>query len=329
MMKKTKALVSHSLATLEDNIERTGDPLGFKTPYWTEWSRGLHVSRGGDCLLVTGRMYQMLPYAAQMAVFVDMAKNLLTVKSMNRLISVGNRLAGETLLRLRAKNSVEIKKKGERALIGIFKTVRASGRRPVLAGEKDPYSGALLYDLGLEGALSKQILRAYEVLKEMGIEEIVTVDPHTTHMMRKIYPAYVPKYDIRVRHYLEILEEKKELEVKEPPEGFPTRFVIHDSCVMTRELGIIENTRRLASALNLEIIDPKNTGINTACCGGPVEYAFPDLSRSISAIRMRELASLAKDILVSCPICLLNFYPYEESLGVRIWDMGEILFQSL
>jgi len=81
--------------------------------------------------------------------------------------------------------------------------------------------------------------------------------------------------------------------------------------------------------LGIEVVEPENAGRNTACCGGPVEYAFADLSRSISCIRARELADRGRDVLVACPICLVNLMKHERDLGIRVWDMGEILAAAL
>ncbi|MBN2032563.1 MAG: (Fe-S)-binding protein, partial [Deltaproteobacteria bacterium] len=74
-----------------------------------------------------------------------------------------------------------------------------------------------------------------------------------------------------------------------------------------------------------EVVEPENTGINTACCGGPVEYAYRDLSSSISFIRGGELSRFCRDVLVTCPICMINLMKHEKELGIRVWDMGEIM----
>ena len=64
-MKGSKTLISNALSTLKGNVERTGDPLGFNGVYWTEWSEGLGLPEEGKTLLLTARMYQMLPYVIQ------------------------------------------------------------------------------------------------------------------------------------------------------------------------------------------------------------------------------------------------------------------------
>jgi Fe-S oxidoreductase len=59
-----------------------------------------------------------------------------------------------------------------------------------------------------------------------------------------------------------------------------------------------------------------------------VEYAFADLSEKISGIRIQELANVCKNILVMCPICLINLSKYEQELGIKVWDVGELLHSA-
>ncbi|GAF88822.1 unnamed protein product, partial [marine sediment metagenome] len=111
--------------------------------------------------------------------------------------------------------------------------------------------------------------------------------------------------------------------------GLEKQFVIHDSCYMTRELGVIEQIRRISASLGITVVEPENTKLDTACCGGPIEYAFRDLTEKVSKTRIQELANVSKDIIVECPICLINLRRYEREMGIRVWDMGELLFGAL
>ena len=60
-----------------------------------------------------------------------------------------------------------------------------------------------------------------------------------------------------------------------------------------------------------------------------MEYAYADLSSKISRIRIRELAAVSRNIVVACPICLINFSKYEKELGIRVRDMGELLHAAI
>jgi len=303
--------------------------LGFNGIYWTEWSEGLGLPKEGKTLLLTARMYQMLPYVIQTTDLMTTVRPVLGTRGLNQFLNMGNRLAGERVIRFKAKGEKAIKEKGEKTLRGIVAALKAVGQDLTYLYDVEPYSGVLLYDLGLEEEITPHINRVYHLLKDRGIEEVITVDPHTTFMLKEIYPKYIKDYNLRVTHYLEILSEKASDLIGTETKNLPKQFVIHDSCVMTRDLGIVEEARKTSQKIGIELLEPESRGLDTACCGGPVEYAFADLSHQISAIRMGELTGVNRNVLVTCPICLVNLGKYERELGVRVWDMGEVLHALL
>jgi len=319
-------LISRTLSTLMGNLERTGDPLGFKHPYWTEWVDQLNLPREGESLLLTGRMYQMLPYVIQTTRLASAAKPLLTRRGLGRMVAAGSRFAGEAVIRMKAKGEKEIKSRTDKVLQGIVAALGRLECHPAYLYESDPYSGVLLHDLGLGEQIRPHMKRVVDLLKRHGAKELITVDPHTTFMLRDLYPKHLGVADFKVRHYLEILARQNGRLFKANKATLPEELVIHDPCVMARALGMVDQARQLLDRIGIRLLEPENTRGNTACCGGPIEYAFGNLSEEISTIRIRELADISKNILVMCPICLVNLARYEESLGVRIFDMGEVLY---
>jgi Fe-S oxidoreductase len=327
-MRSAKALVAQALKTIAGNLERTGDPLGLKTVYWTRWAGGLALPPRGPILLYTARMYPMLPFVAGATGMAAAALPLapaLEVRALARMAGMAGALAADPLLRLRARGEQEIRRRGQAALRGIVAALAHVGIRPAYLHEREPYSGVLLHDLGMEAAVAPIARAVYRTLKAAGARTVVTTDPHTTFMLREVYPRYVPGFDLDVRHYLQVLAQSATAALETPAPGLPRRVVLHDSCVMTRDLDIVTPVRTVLARLGLTVVEPENCGQNTACCGGPVEYAFADLSRSISCIRARELAQGGRDLVVACPICLINLMKHERDLGVRVWDMGELL----
>ena len=328
-MKRSKRFVSEVLSTLRDNIQRVGDPLGMKTVYWTEWAKGLNLPRSGHTMLLTARMYQMLPYIIQVVSLVSSAKPFLSRGGLGAMVNLGNRFMGDQIIRLRALGSQNIKAKSKNALRGIVSALSAVGQRPAYLYENEPYSGVLLYDLGLDEYIEEHIIKVYRLLKSHNVKKVIGVDPHTTFMLREIYPKYIDNYDIEVKHYLEILSENDEALKKSCKKSLENEFVIHDSCYMTRELGVIDQVRRISESIGITLIEPENTKLDTACCGGPIEYAFRDLTEKVSRTRIQELANISKNIIVECPICLINLRKYEKEMGIKVWDIGELLFEAI
>ena len=329
MLARNKIFVSSVLSQLADNLTHTGDPLGFKSIYWTDWARGLDLPRGGDTLLFTARMYQMLPYISQITGLVEQARPFLSRKGLGQVINLGNRLAGEAILRFKAARSENIKNKGEKALRGITTALSRLGYEVGYLYENEPYSGVLLHDLGLEEFVRPHVERVFGMFKDHGIQRVICVDPHTTYMLREVFRRYLKNYDLEVKHYLEIIAPEGTSLKQAAKEMPPGEFVIHDPCVMARNLEIVEQSRAVARALGLSLKEPVNCKKDTACCGGPIEYAFSEMSGKVSTIRIEELSGISKNILVNCPVCLLNLAKYENRLGLRVWDLGEVLYESL
>lgn len=329
MLARCKTFVSSVLSQLADNLTRTGDPLGFKSVYWTDWARGLDLPRGGDTVLFTARMYQMLPYVSQTTGLVEQARPFLSRKGFGKVINLGNRLAGETILRIKAVRSKNIRDKGEKALRGIAAALSQLGHNVGYLYENEPYSGVLLHDLGLEDFVRPHAENVFKIFKDHGVKRVICVDPHTTYMLREVFPKCLPDYDLEVVHYLEVISLKSDSLAKAAKAVPPGDFVIHDPCVMARNLEMVEQSRTVAKALGLKLMEPTNNKKDTACCGGPIEYAFSDMSGKVSSIRIEELKAVAGNIMVNCPICLLNLAKHENRPGLRVWDLGEILYESL
>jgi len=299
-----------------------------KTVYWTEWARGPNLPRSGKTVLLTARMYQMLPYIMQVTGLIASAKPFVSRSGFGAMVNLGNRIMGDKIIRLKSLGSKNIRSKSKKILLGITNALSTIGQRPAYLYEDEPYSGVLLYDLGLDEYIEEHIVKVYRLLKRHNVKKVIGVDPHTVFMLKEIYPRYIEDYDIEVKHYLEILSENDEALKKSCKKSLENEFVIHDSCYMTRELGIIEQARSISASLGITILEPGNTKLDTACCGGPIEYAFRDLTEKVSTTRIQELANISKNIIVECPICLINLSKYEKEMGIKVWDMGELLLEA-
>ena len=329
LLARSKNLISSVLSNLTGNFIRTQDPLGFKSVYWTDWSAGLNLSHGGETILYTARIYQMLPYILATASLVEQSRYFLSRKGLDRLVNLGNRVAGEALVSLKAKRDDTTKIKGQQILQGISAALSSLGVDAGYLDENEPYSGVLLHDLGLEELVRPHARKVYALFKQRGVRRVICLDPHTAYMLKEVFPLYIKDYDLEVRHYLEFLTDRVDDLARagtQPKEEID--FVIHDSCLLARNLFMADQVRLVAGALGLSLQEPPSSKKDTACCGGPIEYAFSDMSRRVSNIRIKELAAVSPNILVSCPICLINLARYEKELGIKVWDLGEILFST-
>jgi Fe-S oxidoreductase len=186
--------------------------------------------------------------------------------------------------------------------------------------EDDLYAGALTHDLGADDVVAVHARRVVGLLRKHGVREVITIDPHTTNMLRSVYPGLIDGYDIRVRSYLEVLAERS------APVGAPLsgKVVVHDPCVYARYENVIEAPRKLLAAAGLEVGEPESSGLLTWCCGGPVEALFPAKAAAVAASRVAQLREIAPDCVTMCPICLVNLRKSTDG-SMRFRDISDYL----
>ena len=61
--------------------------------------------------------------------------------------------------------------------------------------EKELYAGALVHEQGMEDIFRAHAHTVYNRLKEYGIRRMITVDPHTTNVLRSVYPEIIEDFD--------------------------------------------------------------------------------------------------------------------------------------
>ena len=193
------------LGLLADNMRLRRSVLPIPTRRATAWAHGLDLRRGGPTVLYTGQMYQLIPYierlveAERRLADTPLARMTGLGRRVNRIVNISAFLARPGAPERATYDQVPIDVAGLLAAAGV--------EFGYLYGD-DLYSGALAYDLGLDDAVAVQARRVAAVFAKHGVREVITIDPHTTHMLRSVYPELLDKFDVRVRTYLEVLAER-------------------------------------------------------------------------------------------------------------------------
>jgi Fe-S oxidoreductase len=291
-----------------DSLEKSWLPFPLKEDLCEGWKKDLQASPSST-ILYTSCMYHIAPVIEKA---VENLEKFGVTKGgvMTRLAAVGTKALGGFLLR---PDEAEVKR-ADGIVRRIYELLRRAGVEFGLL-DREIYSGALLYELGLVDDFARYARRAAEYFKKHGVRRIITVDPHSQHVLEKIYPKYVEGFDIEVVSYLDLIK----------PGGVSINgFAIHDSCLYARFLGKYERIRQLLAAGN-PVEDPYITGKDTAgCCGGPIESTFPGVAKLIAKTRVRELAKLSRKVVVQCPICYVNLKRASEG-EVELYHMAEVL----
>jgi len=296
------------------NLRRSRMPFPFDASICYKWREGLYFERSKERILYTSCMYQMAHVIGAAAAKLE--KFSVADGGMRaRLAALGAKAAGGLLLR---PDPREVERAGG-ILRNIYAMLKGSG---VTLGvlESEPYSGALLYELGFVDDFAAYARRVYESLKSNGVREVVTTDPHTQYILEKIYPRYVERFDLKVTSYLNLIDRSR-------VRARPGKFVVHDSCYYSRYLDMRGAIRGLLRGARL-IEHPTITGKDASqCCGGPVESTYPGLARAVAASRLADLSKLSRDIVVECPICYANLQRANEDAGnpARLYDLAEVL----
>jgi Fe-S oxidoreductase len=305
---------------LADNLLLRGSVLPVPARRATRWARDLGLPRGGETVLYTGMMYQLVPYIERLVTLeqrlggTPLARLAGLARRVNRVVSV---------VSLAARPSRAERAEADQVPANVARLLRAAGVEFGYLYSDDLYAGALAHDLGADSAVAAHARRVAAAFARYGVREVITIDPHTTYMLRTVYPRLVSGFDVRVRSYLEVLAERG-LPRAAPQAG---RVVIHDSCLYARAGNVIEAPRDLLAATGLTVAEPGRTRERTWCCGGPAEALYPDKAAAVAAARVAQLRAVATDCVTMCPICLVNLRKAADGT-LRVRDISEYLHEG-
>lgn len=302
---------------LADNLRLRGSVLPIPARNVTRWARGLGLPTGGETVLYTGQMYQLVPYIEALVKVEQRAAN----SPLARFTGLGwriNRLVPVT--RFMARPPARARAPYEKILRNVAALLSQAGVEFGYLYRDDLYSGALAYDMGADEVVAEHARRVQSIFVRHGVKKVITVDPHTTNMLRSVYPKLVDGYDVQVSSYLEVLA-RADLTVRQPQRA---ELTLHDSCVFARYENVVDQPRALLAKAGVTIREPASTGVLTWCCGGPVESLYPEAAQANAKRRVAELRQAAPAGVTMCPLCLVNL---GKAAGdtMRFTDISEYL----
>jgi Fe-S oxidoreductase len=305
---------------LADNLRLRRSVLPISKRSATRWARGLDLPRGGETVLYTGMMYQLIPYIEGLVEkeksFGDsfLARFTGLGRSINKIMSVSAFMV---------RPSSKLRDEYNQVPIEVAALLRKAGVDFGYLYEDDLYSGALAYDLGTDETVAEHARKVYAMLKRRGVKTVITIDPHTTNMLRSVYPKFIPNYDIQARTYLEVLAERDLI----PTQALGDEVVLHDPCVFARYEGIVEQPRQLLAAAGVTVNEPARAGRMTWCCGGPVESLYPEKAEANAKKRVSQLREAGTEVVTMCPMCLINL-GNAASDGMKFCDISHYLYRA-
>jgi Fe-S oxidoreductase len=306
------------LGILTDNLLKRKSVLPLSNKAATQWADGLDIPCGGETVLYTGHMYQIMPFLGRMAKRMKTMENSWITKFMNLGRFANKFINVSRFMAFPDKNEKQIY---NNILRSIARLLKKAGVEFGYLYEDELYSGALVYDQGVDKAFLKHARLVRKMFEDKGVQKAITVDPHTTNMLRHVYPETLDGFNLEVQSYLEVLADSNINHAR----GSNGNVMIHDSCVYARYEGIISQPRDLLTRAGSNVKSPELSGALTHCCGGPIESLFPSQAHRIAIKRIEQLTSQDYPIATMCPICLVNL---KEAGGVNkngIRDIAEYL----
>jgi hypothetical protein len=313
--------IGNVLGVLVDNLTKRKSVVPLSRSRATGWAEGLDIPMGGGTVIYTGHMYQLMPAIMAM----EKQTSRFEDSWVGYFFGVGRMInKAVNVSRFMARTSQQEQEKFNSLLRKIVCLLRAADVKFGYLYGEELYTGALIHDQGMCEAFEDHARKVYEVFKRHGIMRVITMDPHTTDMLRTVYPKIIEGYRLEVKSYLEVLAERD----IEPQKELDLDLVIHDSCVYARYEGIVNEPRRLLEKAGARIIEPEYAGKMTYCCGGPVESLFPSKAHSIAENRLDQLMEVGNNVTTMCPICLINLKGAVGGKNVSVKDISEYLVEA-
>jgi L-lactate dehydrogenase complex protein LldE len=171
-------------------------------------------------------------------------------------------------------------------------------------------------------------------------ETVVCPSGSCVHMVRHHYPllfAADPAWHERARRVADKTYEFSEflvdvLGVDDLGAAFTGRVTYHDSCHLSRGLGVREQPRRLLG--KVRGIDFVEMNESDRCCGfgGSFSVKYPRISEAMLQDKVRYIRDCGADTVVGCDLgCLMNIQGLLSRLNlpVKTVHIAEILAQAV
>lgn len=112
---------------------------------------------------------------------------------------------------------------------------------------------------------------------------------------------------------------------------FPGKIGYHPSCHLSRELGVVDEPRRLLAQVRGAELVPLDFAEQCCSFGGTFAVKYPHISDAMLQKKIAGLKRAGADTLVSCDAgCLLHIAGRLQRLGetVRVMHLAELLSAS-
>jgi Fe-S oxidoreductase len=226
--------------------------------------------------------------------------------------------------------------RGKKSARAVGNLLRRAGVSFGILGNKESCDGNEVRTLGEIGLFQFLAEKNITLFKELGVQKIITLDPHAFNTFKKDYPDLGGEF--KIYHFTQILAPFMQSN-KIPLKEYKVKVTYHDPCYLGRHNGEYEAPRKILQAIaGVELIEMEQCRENAFCCGGGGGNFFTDIlgggEECPSRIRVREAyATGAQIIAVACPQCakMLDDAVKLEELEskLEVLDVAELAARAL
>jgi Fe-S oxidoreductase/FAD/FMN-containing dehydrogenase len=207
-------------------------------------------------------------------------------------------------------------------------------------GNEENCCGTPMLVAGKWDVFADTMKKNIELVKAAGADTVITSCPACDMMWRHAYAEWAKKlgieYDIKTRHYSEVVSEK----IADGSFAFPKnghhreRVTWHDSCHIGRVSGVYEPPRDLIKAIpGAEFVEMDSNRENAKCCGSVLTLIKePAVAAEIGKIRLDEAVDVgAQKVLALCPCCQFQLRVSAENkkIPVEVVDLAHYAASAL
>lgn len=318
--------IPETMALIRDNIKDYHNPLAVSSKENAAWAKDLGLAKQGPLLFYTGGEYQLLPF---MDALMGVAKIVPTdTKAFSGIMELRNFVHKTGLAPEKIFASIFAVDKDRFFAINrkAVLILKALGYDIAYDSEKEIYSGALLFEMGMKETAKEYAKDLGAFFRQSGAKTVVCMSPHAAEVLRFEYPKFNDFPELEVKTFIELVADRKD---RLP--AYPGRLqaVVHDSCKLARELDTVEPIREVLAAIGVETVEAERHGRWTTCCGGPVKITYPEIAHKISRKRYAELAKTGAELaLTSCPYCLSALLSADPKKRFDIIDLVELIAEG-
>ena len=183
-------------------------------------------------------------------------------------------------------------------------------------GKKENCCGTPMLVAGKWDVFAEILNKNVQAVKACGADTVITSCPACDMMWRHVYPDWAArlgiKFDIKTKHYSEIVAEKiRSGEFAFPKNGLkPVTVAWHDSCHIGRVSGVYEEPRQILEAIpNVNLVEMEYNREAAHCCGSVLTLLKePPVAAEIGKVRLDEaIEAGAEKVVALCPCCEFQF----------------------